>query len=136
MVESHRPRARLTHEIEAFWLWESGGGVTESRIDHRWANEEATKAFVPLHPPPPPFLSVTYSSFKLPIIFVHTHTPLDVSPPYSHIDTILDSSFKHRIFQAKSIARTMYGSVKGSVIRFFLFFSYNVLRFVRIMFPH
>lgn len=84
------------------------------------------------HSIPPPFLSVTYSSFKLPIIFVHTHTPLDVSPPYSHIDTILDSSFKHRIFQAKSIARTMY----GSVIRFFLFFSYNVLRFVRIMFPH
>lgn len=36
--------------LEPFWLWESRGGVTESRIDHRWANEEATKAFAPLHP--------------------------------------------------------------------------------------
>jgi hypothetical protein len=77
-------------------------------------------------------LSVSYSSFKLPIIFVHTHTPLDVSSPYSHIDTILDSSFKHRIFWAKLIARTKVWECDSISFSF----AYNALRFVRIIVPH
>ena len=130
VVEWAREGDTWDWRLLALGKWVGGGGVTESRIDHRWANEEATKAFVPLHPL---FcLSVTYYSFKLPIIFVHTHTPLDVSSPYSHIDTIpwLKS-------QAPDVSSKIESKKDGMWVLFdFSSSSYNVLRFVWIIFPH